>query len=110
MKLRHFLQWLWLCAGETTTDCRKLNMNAESPSWTTAANLPYPPRHGAMYSYGGHLYMLGGWTADGCRNYHYRISESGSSWEGRAAYERNIHRHTAVVDEQQVKFSLLFAV
>ena len=65
---------MWLCAGETTTDCRKLNMNAESPSWTTAASLPYPPRHGAMYSYGGHLYMLGGWTYDGCRNYHYRCA------------------------------------
>ena len=79
-----------------------------------------------MYTYGGHLYMLGGWTYDGCRNYHYRcraielliyrapthssfthsrISESGSSWAGRAAYERNIHRHTAVVDEQQAALS-----
>ena len=34
------LQWLWLCAGETTPDCRKLDMNAESPSWTNAPNLP----------------------------------------------------------------------
>ena len=37
-----------------------------------APNLVYPPRHGAMYSYGGYLYMLGGWTYDGCRSDHYR--------------------------------------
>ena len=71
-----------------------------------------------MYSHGGYLYMLGGWTQDGCRADHYRwvvdcrmisellffrISASGSSWEGRAAFHVLIHRHTAVVDEQKVR-------
>ena len=65
-------KWLWLCGGEKTKDCRKLDLSSASASWQNAPNLSYPPRHGAMYSHGGYLYMLGGWTQDGCRADHYR--------------------------------------
>ena len=64
-------------------------MNAENPSWSNGPNLPYSARHGVMYTIGDHLYMLGGYQYDSscyacCRNYHYRISETGSSWSSRS--------------------------
>ena len=58
-------------------------MNRASPTWVNAPNLVYPPRHGAMYSYGGYLYMLGGWTYDGCRSDHYRWLASGQNPSGK---------------------------
>ena len=43
------------------------------------------------------MYMLGGYYG-ACHSAHYRITATGSSWEGRAAYPRPIHRHLMVVD------------
>ena len=42
-------------------------MNAASPSWITGPSLSWAARHGAMYTYDGYLYVLGGWTSSGCR-------------------------------------------
>ena len=100
-------RWLWLCGGETTTDCRKLDLNAASPAWINAPNLAWAPRHGAMYTYDGYMYVLGGWTSGGCRKNHVRISESGTSWETRSNFHVNIHRHQAVVDEVNGKVYVL---
>ena len=36
------------------------------------------------------------------KRFYHRISEDGWGWEGRAAFHIIIHRHTAVVDEEQV--------
>ena len=58
-------------------------MNAAYPTWQWAPSLDYPPRHGAMYSYGGYLYMLGGWTYDGCRSDHYRWLACGQNPSGK---------------------------
>ena len=43
------------------------------------------------------MYILGGHYGS-CHSAHYRITSTGSSWEGRAAYPRPIHRHLVVVD------------
>ena len=101
-------KWLWLCGGETTTDCRKLNMNSVSPVWVYAFPIPYPAyRHMAMYTYDDHLYILGGWYNGYCRNNHYRISENGLFWESRSNFHINIMRHTAVVDHIMGKVYIL---
>ena len=83
-------------------------MNAENPTWVAATPLPYISQWAAMYTVGEYLYILGGWSDDGvCRNYHYRIKDGEWEWKSRAAYERNIFRHTAVVDEVQEKIYVL---
>ena len=54
-------------------------------------------RHGTLESLGSYMYMLGGYYGS-CHSAHYRITSTGSSWEGRAVYPRPIHRHLMVVD------------
>ena len=103
-------KWLMLCGGDSTQDCRKLDLTSPSPSWQQGVNLPYRSRYGMMYTIDNYLYILGGY--DGYygyyRNYHYRISETGSSWEGRAAFPRNeIHKAAAVVDEDNSRVFIL---
>ena len=72
-------------------------MNAKNPSWSNGPNLPYSARHGVMYTIGDHLYMLGGYQYDSscygcCRPYHYRISETDSSWSSRSIhYSHAVH-------------------
>ena len=90
-------KWLWACGGDTS-DCKKVDLNAANPTWTQGTNSPYSFKHAQMYTLGDYLYLMGGYDGANCRNSHYRISATGSSWEGRAAFPRLIHRHRAVVD------------
>ena len=106
-------------------------MNAKNPSWSNGPNLPYSARHGVMYTIGDHLYMLGGYQYDSscyacCRNYHYRIAETDSSWSSRsilqiftqilisslqptfrAGFHINIMQTTAVVDRDTERAYIL---
>ena len=90
-------KWLWACGGDTS-DCKKVDLNAANPAWAQGTNSPYSFKHAQMYTLGDYLYLMGGYDGANCRNSHYRISATGSSWEGRAAFPRLIHRHRAVVD------------
>ena len=90
--------WLFVCGGDYTSSCMKLDMNADNPSWSSFVSLPWAARHGTLETHGDYMYAMGGYNSGTCYNYHYRISATGTAWEVRAGYPINIHRHRAVVD------------
>ena len=92
-------QYLFVCGGDYLSSCKKLDMNADYPSWTNGPNMPIEFKHSVMYTIGDYIYILGGYDYGTCLYQHYRLSATGSSWEGRAGYPFRVHRHTAVVDE-----------
>ena len=103
-------QYLVACGGgDYLSSCYRLDMNAQNPSWTSAPNTPYGFRFAAMYTIGDYLYVLGGYISWSPYNFpdHYRISATGSSWEAVAFYPFKVHRHTAVVDEDNDRVFVL---
>lgn len=92
--------FLFVCAGYTGNyGCKKLDLNAENPSWSSFTSLPWRPYHYLLETVGDYMYAIGGYYGGTCYKYVYRITASGGSWEARANYPRNIHRHGGTVDK-----------
>ena len=56
-----------------------------------------------MYNYSNITIYPGGYYGGSCYRYVFRITASGGSWEARAYYPRNIHRHGGTVDKGRRK-------
>ena len=100
--------WLFVCGGSyygastPLVDCKKLDMNERSPSWTNFVNLPQRRRDFPLVRYDDYMYAVAGYNYGGgstCLNDVYRIKADGSSWEARASLPYSIHRHCGVADQ-----------
>ena len=51
---------LFVCAGYTGYDgCKKLDLNAENPSWSSFVDLPWQPYHFMLETVGDYMYAIG---------------------------------------------------
>ena len=52
--------YLFVCAGYTGGyGCKKLDLNAENPSWATFTDLPWRPYHYLLETVGDYMYAIG---------------------------------------------------
>ena len=51
---------LFVCAGyQGTKACKRLDLNAENPSWSGFVSLPWRPYHFMLETVGDYMYAIG---------------------------------------------------
>ena len=108
---------LYVCGGSyygslnPLSDCQKLNLNAYTPTWSTAPALPRKRNHFYMVRHLSSIYAVGGydfWSGGSdCISSFHEYNQISNVWTAKADMPIKNHRHCAVADEEGGKIYMI---